>query len=208
MPDASIRESKERVRTAIKNCGYEVLSRKYIINLSPANLKKEGSMLDLAIAVGVLRSMDVIGERNLDDIVIIGELSLDGKVNQINGVLPICIEALKYGIKKVIVPKQNVKEAAIVNELEVIGVSNLQEVIQYLNEELEIKRETVDLDEVLKNNKNTQLDFCEVKGQEAIKRALEIAAAGRTQLFYDWFARLGKNDDGKKNSYDFARFDI
>lgn len=208
LPDASIRESKERVRTAIKNCGYEVLSRKYIINLSPANLKKEGSMLDLAIAVGVLRSMDVIAERNLDDIVIIGELSLDGKVNKINGVLPICIEALKYGIKKVIVPKQNAKEAAIVSELEVIGVSNLQEVIQYLNEELEIKREVVDLEEVLKNNKNTQLDFCEVKGQEAIKRALEIAAAGRTQLFYDRFARFRKNDDGKKTSYDFARFNV
>lgn len=165
-------------------------------------------MLDLAIAVGVLRSMDVIGERNLEDIVIIGELSLDGKINKINGVLPICIESLKYGIQKVIVPKENAKEAAIVSELEVIGVSNLQEVIQYLNDELEIPREIIDLEEVLKNNKNTKLDFCEVKGQEAIKRALEIAAAGRTQLFYDWFARFWKNNDGKKNSYDFARFNI
>lgn len=127
----SIRESKERVKTAIKNCGYEVLSRKYIINLSPANLKKEGSMLDLAIAVGILRSMDVIMESNLENTVIVGELSLDGKINKVNGILPITIESLKYGIKRVIVPKGNAKEAAIVNEVEVIGVSNLKEVIRF-----------------------------------------------------------------------------
>ena len=138
LPDASIRESKERVRTAIKNCGYEVLSRRYIINLSPANLKKEGSMLDLAIAVGILRSMDIIAETNLKETIIIGELSLDGRINQVNGVLPICIEALKYGIKRIIVPKKNAKEAAIVNEREVIGVSHLQEVIKYFNDEVKI----------------------------------------------------------------------
>lgn len=180
LPDTSIRESKERVRTAIKNCGIEVLSRKYIINLSPANIKKEGSMLDLAIAVGILRSMDVIGEINLESTVIVGELSLDGKINKINGVLPICIESLKYGIKRIIVPKENAKEAAIVNELEVIGVSNLNELIKFLNKEIKIEREKVNLEEILKNNKKEKLDFSEVKGQEAIKRALEISAAGRT----------------------------
>lgn len=178
LPDASIRESKERVRTAIKNCGIAVLSRKYIINLSPANLKKEGSMLDLAMAVGILRSMDVIQETNFEDTVLVGELSLDGKINKINGILPICVESLKYGIKKVIVPKENAKEAAIVNELEVIGVSHLMEVIQYLNEEIKIEKEKVDLKEILKNNSTKKLDFIEVKGQEIIKRALEIAAAG------------------------------
>lgn len=180
LPDTSIRESKERVRTAIKNCGIEVLSRKYIINLSPANIKKEGSMLDLAIAVGILRSMDVIGEINLESTVIVGELSLDGKINKINGVLPICIESLKYGIKRIIVPKENAKEAAIVNELEVIGVSHLEELIKFLNKEIKIEREKVNLEEILKNNKKEKLDFSEVKGQEAIKRALEISAAGRT----------------------------
>ena len=105
LPDASIRESKERVRTAIKYCGIQVLSTNYIINLSPANIKKEGSMLDLAIAVGILKSMNVIEQTNLEDTIIVGELSLDGKINKINGILPICIEALKYGIKRVIVPR-------------------------------------------------------------------------------------------------------
>ncbi len=178
LPDASIRESKERVRTAIKNCGYEVLSRKYIINLSPANLKKEGSMLDLAIAVGILRSMDAIEETGLENTIIVGELSLNGKINKINGILPICVEALKYGIKRVIVPKENAKEAAIVKELQVIGVSNLKQVIQFLNGEIVIKEEKVELEEVLKSNQNIKLDFSEVKGQETMKRALEIAAAG------------------------------
>lgn len=179
LPDASIRESKERVRTAIKNCGIQVLSRKYIINLSPANIKKEGSMLDLAIAVGILRSMDVISsDENLEKTVIVGELSLDGKINKVNGILPICIEALKYGIKRVIIPKGNAKEAAIVGELEVIGVSHLKEVIEYLNGELKLEKEKVDVEQNLRNNKLKKLDFLEVKGQETIKRALEIAAAG------------------------------
>ena len=178
LPDASIRESKERVRTAIKNCGIEVLSRKYIINLSPANIKKEGSMLDLAIAVGILCSMDIVMENDLENTIIVGELSLDGKINKVNGVLPICIEALKYGIKRVIVPKENAKEAAIVSELEVIGVSHLKEVMKFLNNEIKIEKESVDLQEILKNSNSKKLDFIEVKGQEAIKRALEIAAAG------------------------------
>ena len=179
LPDASIRESKERVRTSIKNCGIQVLSRKYIINLSPANIKKEGSMLDLAIAVGILRSMDVISsDEDLEKTVIVGELSLDGKINKVNGILPICIESLKYGIKRVIVPKENAKEAAIVGELDVIGVSHLSEVIKYLNGEIKIEKEIVDIQEILRNNKLKKLDFIEVKGQETIKRALEIAAAG------------------------------
>ena len=178
LPDTSIRESKERVRTAIKNSGFEVLSRKYIINLSPANIKKEGSMLDLAIAVGILRSMDIITESDLSSTVIVGELSLDGTINKVNGILPIAIEALKYGIKRVIVPKENAKEAAIVKDIEVIGVSNLKEVIEFLNEEISIESTRIDLDKILKSNQNKKLDFEEVKGQKVIKRALEIAASG------------------------------
>lgn len=95
LPDTNIRESKERVRTAIKNCEIELPSRKYIINLSPANIRKDGAILDLAIAVGILKSMGIINEINLQDVIFIGELSLDGKINKINGILPICVEAYK-----------------------------------------------------------------------------------------------------------------
>ena len=100
LPDTSVKESKERVRTAIKNCGINLFSRKYVINLSPANLKKEGSLFDISIAVGILQSMGKILDNSFKDTIFIGELSLDGKINPINGVLPICIEAIKFGIKK------------------------------------------------------------------------------------------------------------
>ncbi len=178
LPDTNIRESKERVRTAIKNCGIELLSRKYIINLSPANIRKDGAILDLAIAVGILKSMNIINEIDLSKVIFIGELSLDGKINKINGILPICVEAYKKGIKKIILPKENAKEAAIVKGLEVIGVEDLIQVIEYLNGKIKINLEEIDIDEILKKEKTGQLDFSEVKGQELTKRALEISAAG------------------------------
>ena len=178
LPDASIKESKERVKTAIKNCGYEILSRKYIINLSPANIRKEGSSLDLSIAVGVLAAMEVINLEKFEDTIFVGELSLDGKINKVNGVLPICIEALKYNIKKVIVPKENANEAAVVKNLEVIGISDLNELIGFLNGVVQIQKQEVDLEKLLENSENYKEDFSDVKGQFAIKRALEIAAAG------------------------------
>lgn len=179
LPDISIKESKERVRTAIKNCGIELPSRKYIINLSPANIKKEGSFLDLSIAIGILKSMEIIKNDNTSKMIFIGELSLEGKVNGVSGVLPICIEALKYGITKVIVPKENVKEASIVKELEIIGINNLEELILYLNGEKIIENEKEN-NNINKGDENYGVDFSEVKGQDGIKRALEIAAAGRT----------------------------
>ena len=179
LPDISIKESKERVRTAIKNCGIELPSRKYIINLSPANIKKEGSFLDLSIAIGILKSMEIIKNDNTSKMIFIGELSLEGKVNGVSGVLPICIEALKYGITKVIVPKENVKEASIVKELEIIGINNLEELILYLNGEKIIENEKEN-NNINKDDENYGVDFSEVKGQDGIKRALEIAAAGRT----------------------------
>lgn len=178
LPDANIRESKERVRTAIKNCGIELVSRKYIINLSPANIRKDGAILDLAIAVGVLSSMQIINSNIFKETIFIGELSLDGKLNKVNGILPICVEALKHKIKRVIVPKENAQEAAIVNEIEVIGLDNLNEVINYLNRKLNVVPLKINVDQLLLNNQNDLFDFSEVKGQELVKRALEIAAAG------------------------------
>ena len=142
-------------------------------------MRKDGAILDLAIAVGVLKSMNII-YKNIENIVFIGELSLDGNINSVNGILPICIECIKYGIKKVIIPKKNAKEAAIVKELEVIGVTNLREVIDYLNNDIILFKEEVDLQNILNNEIINTIDFSEVKGQETIKRSLEIAASGRS----------------------------
>lgn len=178
LPDTNIKESKERVRTAIKNCGIELLSRKYIINLSPASVRKNGSALDLAIAIGILSSMRIVNREKLDNIIFIGELSLDGKLNKINGILPICIEAVKHGIKEIILPKENAKEAAIVKGLKVIGANNLMEVINHLNKKCFITPEIVDIKEVFKNAQMNAVDFSEVKGQKMVKRALEVSAAG------------------------------
>ena len=178
LPDANIREAKERVKTAIKNCGIDVLSRKYIINLSPSSIKKTGAILDLAICVGVLISMKIIKNKDYSKTIFVGELSLDGSINRVNGILPICIEASKLGIEEIILPKENAKEAAIVENMRVIGVNNLEEVINYLNDRTLIEPEQIDINNLLENAENYQLDFSEVKGQKLVKRALEISATG------------------------------
>lgn len=131
LPDISVKEAKERVRTAIKNSGYDMQSRKIVVNLSPADIKKEGSFFDLPIAIGILACSGNIDKNSMKDTIFIGELSLDGKVNKVNGILPMCIEAKKLGIKRVILPIENVVEAAVVKEMEIIGVKNLGEVIRF-----------------------------------------------------------------------------
>ena len=178
LPDTSVKESKERIKTAIKNSGIEFPSRKILINLAPADIRKWGTSYDLPIAISVLGDLKEINNKNLENTIFIGELSLDGKINHINGVLPMCIEALNLGIKRVILPKANEREALIIKGLEVVAVSNLKECIGYLNGKVQISSPHIDLREILNKSENEILDFDDVKGQENVKRALEISSAG------------------------------
>ena len=178
LPDTSIREAKERVKTAIKNSGFELQSRRIIVNLAPANTKKEGSYLDLPIAIAILLNIEEIQKQDLKNTIFIGELSLDGKINKINGVLPICIEARRLGIERVIVPLENSNEAAIVEGIDVIGVKTLEQVVDYLNGKIQLKSNKINVKNYFEQNNKYLLDFSEVKGQENIKRALEVSAAG------------------------------
>lgn len=180
LPDASVREAKERVRTAIKNSGYDFQSRRIVINLAPADTKKEGSFFDLPIAVGILMDFQNIKCQNLENTVFIGELSLNGNINKVNGILPMCIEAKKLGIRKIILSSENAKEAAIVEGLTVIGARNLTEVVEYLNGERLIQSTKSDLKQAINQKGKYAFDFSEVRGQENVKRALEIAAARRS----------------------------
>lgn len=181
LPDTIVKESKERVRTAIRNIGENFLSRKIVVNLAPANVRKEGSIFDLAIAIGILVASNSIRNENikqfLEETIFIGELSLDGKVEKINGILPICIEARNIGIKRIIIPKKNCEEVSIVRDIEIIPVDNLREVIQFLNHELEIKSNNLKSNDIFLSP-SYNIDFSEVRGQEHAKRALEISAAG------------------------------
>ena len=181
LPDVTIREARERIKTAIKNSGFYMYSKKILVNLAPATQKKEGSFFDLPIAIGVLCANEIIYKK-IENTVFIGELSLDGKINKINGVLPMCVELVKLGVKRVIVPKENAKEASVVKGIEIIAVNSLKETVDYLNGELQIQSENNNEIDVFENNIEALLDFAEVKGQHNIKRAVEVAASGGHNL--------------------------
>ena len=178
LPDTSVKEAKERVKTAIKNSEIEFPSRKILVNLAPANTRKEGSLFDLPIAIGILIATEIIQNINLSNYIFIGELSLDGKLNKVKGILPMCIEASKMGIKNVVLPEENAQEAAVVNNINVIPIKSLKQVINFLNGTENIKFQSTDINNLFKDSQKYNADFSEVKGQESIKRALEISAAG------------------------------
>ena len=183
LPDTRVKEAKERVKIAIKNSEIEFPSRKIVVNLAPADKRKEGTFFDLPIAIGVLLAIEEINKNKLkdfDNTIFLGELSLDGKINSINGILPMCIEAVNLGIKRAIIPKENTVEASIIKGIDIIPVENLLDVVGYIKGDVLINKvEYVDK-LTLENTNKYSVDFSEVKGQENAKRALEIAAARRT----------------------------
>jgi magnesium chelatase family protein len=179
LPDSAVRESLPRIEAAVKNTGFRQPRLKTIINLAPANIRKEGSAFDLPIALGMLAGAGLIPPDGLDQYIVMGELSLDGSLRPIKGALPIAIKARKDKFKGFILPKANAREAAIVNDLEIFGVDTLLEAIDVLAGDSEIKPLVVQTRDEFNSQAGVyDVDFADVKGQENIKRALELAAAG------------------------------
>ncbi len=179
LPDNAIKESNFRIAAALQNNGYKIPGKKIIINMSPADLRKEGSAYDLTLAIGILVATDQIKADNLEEFLIMGELSLDGNLQPIKGALPIAIKAKEEGFKNFILPIQNAKEAAIVDGLNVYGIDNIEQVINYFDKGEPLEQTTINIqEEFYKNLDFPEFDFADVRGQEGIKRCMEIAAAG------------------------------
>jgi magnesium chelatase family protein len=194
LPDVSIKESHERIISALEFNGIKFPRKQIVVNMAPADIRKEGAAYDLPLAIGILAAAENIKADKIGSYLIMGELSLDGNLQPVRGILPIAIKAKEEKLKGIILPLSNAREAAIVTGLEVYGVDNIQQVIQFFNDEIELERTIVDpRKEFYSNQAAFEWDFSEVKGQENVKRALEVACAGGHNLLFIGAPGAGKS---------------
>lgn len=194
LPDISIRESHERITSALDYNGMKFPRKQIVVNMAPADIRKEGSSYDLPLAIAILAGAESIQNDKISDYLIIGELSLDGALKPVKGILSIALKAREEGFKGVILPKSNAREAAVVSNLNVYGVDNIKEVIQFFNNEIELEQTIIDThNEFYCNQLNLEWDFSEVKGQENVKRAMEVACSGGHNLLLIGSPGAGKS---------------
>ena len=199
IPDVAVRESQERVLSALETNGYKIGMKQVVVNMAPADVKKEGSGFDLPIAIGILLSQETIQVDNIERYMFVGELSLDGSIQPIKGMLPIAIKAREMGYEGLFVPEDNVREAAVVNKLKVYGIKHIQDVIGFLSGTTLLEPTIIHTrEEYYANQSSFDFDFDEVKGQENVKRAFEVAAAGGHNIILVGSPGCGKSMMAKR----------
>ncbi len=183
LPDSSVKESRDRISAAIQNIGFKFPVADITVNMAPADIRKEGSAYDLPLAIAILAADNKVQSEHLNEYMLVGELGLDGKLQPVRGALPIAIRARAEKFKGLIVPSQNIREAAVVNNIDVYGMDNLSDVVSFLNGTQHFEPTVIDTRrEFYRQQSHFDLDFCDVRGQESVKRALEVAAAGGHNL--------------------------